>query len=84
MVVVVILFARRGVAWRDATVPSVAALLARRWFANYPASHDLAGAFVIVFCSSGGVVATVRGQVATPASSVAFASRDADGLNPGL
>ena len=59
-----------------------AALLERRWFANCPVRRDLAVAFVIVFCSSGGVVVTVREQVAAPGSSVAFAGRDVDGLDP--
>jgi hypothetical protein len=37
VVVVVILFTRRGMAWCDATASTIAALSAWRWFTNYPA-----------------------------------------------
>jgi hypothetical protein len=36
------------------------ALLARWWFTNCLAQHDLVVAFVIVSCSLGGIMATVR------------------------
>jgi len=41
-------------------------------------------AFAIGFYSPGGVMATVREQVAAPRSSITFAGCDVDGLNLGL
>ena len=80
-VVVVVLFPHHGVAGRDVTVPIMSALLARRWFTNCPARRGLVVAFIIASCSPGGVVATVREQVAAPGSLAAFAGCDADGLD---
>jgi hypothetical protein len=48
-----------------------------------PARRDLAKAFVITSCSPGGIMATVREQVATLGLLVTFA-RSAGGLNLGL
>jgi hypothetical protein len=39
-------------------------------------------AFIIVSCSPGGVVATMRELVAAPRSSVAFAGHGVGGLDP--
>jgi hypothetical protein len=58
--------------------------LARWWLTNRPARCGLAVAFVITSCSPGGVMVTMWGQVAAPRSLVAFVSRDAGGLDPGL
>jgi hypothetical protein len=41
-------------------MPIMTALLARWWFTNFLARRDLVVAFVIVSCSLGGIVATVR------------------------
>ena len=60
VVVVMVLLPRHGMAWRDATVPAVTALLTWWWFTNCRARHGLAVAFVIIFYSPGGVVAIVR------------------------
>ena len=81
MAVVVVLLPRRDVAWRDDTVSVVTALLTRWWFTNCPARRGLVVAFIIASCSPGGVVATVREQVAAPGSLAAFAGCDADGLD---
>jgi hypothetical protein len=80
MVFVVVLIQRRGVAWRDATVPVVTA---RWWLTNYPVRRGLAVAFVIISCSPGGVVASAREQMAAPRSLVAFACHDTSGLDLG-
>jgi hypothetical protein len=74
----------RGMAWRSAIVPVVSALLAWRWFTNCPVWCGLAASFIIVSCSPGGVVATVREQAAALGSLVAFSGRDAADLDPGL
>ena len=84
MVIVVVLLPCHGVAWHDATVLVVMALLAWWWLTNYPAQHGLAVAFVIASCSPGGIVMTLREQVAAPGSSVAFVGRGVDGLDPRL
>ena len=70
--------------WRDATIPVMAALLARWWFTNCPVWYGHAVASIIVLCSPGGIVATVRKQVAALGLSVAFVGHDAYGLDPGL
>jgi hypothetical protein len=80
---VMVLLPHRDMSWRDAIVLAMMALLAWWWFANYPVRRDLVVAFVIVSCSPGGIVVTVWEQIATPRSSVAFASRGAGGLDPG-
>ena len=64
-VVVVVLFPCCDVARCDTTVSVVEALLARRWFTNYPAQCGLVVVFVIVSCSPGGIMAIVLEQVAT-------------------
>jgi hypothetical protein len=74
----------RDMAWRSTTVSVVSALLAWRWFTNCPVWCGLATSFVIVSCSPGGVVATVREQAAALGSLVAFSGRDAADLDPGL
>jgi hypothetical protein len=84
MVIAMVLLQCRGVAWHDATVPVVMALLVRWWFTNYPARRGLIVAFVIISCSPGGIVATVWEQVATRRSSVTFVGCITSGLNPGL
>jgi hypothetical protein len=45
---------------------------------------ELVVAFVIISRSLGGVVASVREQVAAPGLLVAFAGRGVSGLDPGL
>jgi hypothetical protein len=60
MVIVMVLLPHRGVVWHDATVPVVAAVLARWWFTNCPVRCGLAVAFVIFSCPPGGIVAIVR------------------------
>jgi len=42
-------------AWRDALVLVMMALLARWWFANCPVQQELAMAFIIISCSPHGV-----------------------------
>ena len=59
VVVVIVLFPRRGMALRDSIVPVVTSLLARWWFAICPVRYELAVAFIISR-SPGGVMASVR------------------------
>ena len=68
---------------RVATVPVVLALLAWWRFTNRPVWCRLAVSFVIVSCSPGGVVATVREQAAALGSLAAFLARDAADLDLG-
>jgi hypothetical protein len=68
---------RRGMAQRGAIVPVVTALLAWWSFTNHPVWRGHTVASVIVPCSLGGIVATVREQVATLGPLVAFPDRDA-------
>ena len=84
MVFIMVLLPRRGMAWRDATMPVVMALLAQWWFTNYPARHGLTMAIVIILCPPGGVVAIVREEVAALGLLVIFASCSAGGLDLGL
>jgi hypothetical protein len=72
------------VAWCDATVPVMTALLAQWWFTNCLARRDLVVAFVIVSCSPGGIVATVRVHVVALGSLVAFVGRSTNGIDRGL
>jgi hypothetical protein len=80
----VVLLPCRGMAWRDATVPFIMALLAWWWFTNYSAQHDLVTAFIIISCSPSGIMAIVWEQVAAPGSLVAFIGHSASGLGLGL
>jgi hypothetical protein len=60
MVVVMVLFPHCSMAWHDAIVSGVTALLTPWGSTNCPVQCELAVAFVIVSCSPGSVVATVR------------------------
>jgi ACR3 family arsenite efflux pump ArsB len=71
-------------AWHDATVPVITALLAWWWFTNCVAQCDLVMAFIIISCSPSGVMAIVWEQVAAPGSLVAFIGHSASGLDLGL
>jgi hypothetical protein len=46
VMVIVVSFPHHGVAWHDATVLVVTALLARWWFANCPTRRGLAMDFI--------------------------------------
>jgi hypothetical protein len=84
MVIIIVLLPRRNVAWHDAIVSVMTALLARWWFTNYPVRCSLVVAFVVISCPLGGSVAAVKEQVASPGSSIAFAGRDDSGFDPGV
>jgi hypothetical protein len=60
VVVFMVLFPRCSIAWHDATLPVVTALLAWWWFANCLARQELVVASIIISCSPDGVVAIVR------------------------
>jgi hypothetical protein len=71
IVVIMVLFPRRSMAWCGATVPVVTALSARWWFTNHPERCEHVMAFVIISHSSWGVVALVWEQVPALGSSAA-------------
>jgi len=66
-----------------ATVPVVSALLAWWWFTNCPVWCHLAVSFVIVSCSPGGVMATVREKATALGLLAAFPAHDATDLDLG-
>jgi hypothetical protein len=60
IVVIKVICPHHGMAWRDAIVSIVMALLAQWWFTNYPVRYELPVAFTMVSCSSSGIMAIVR------------------------
>jgi hypothetical protein len=60
MVVVMVLYPHRSMAWHDATMPVVTTLLTRWGSTNCPMQRELTMAFVIISCSPGSIMVTVR------------------------
>jgi hypothetical protein len=70
--------------WHDAIVPVVMALLAQWWFASCSMRRELVVAFIIISCSLGDIVASVRGVGSYSQAINHLAGCDAGGQSPSL